>query len=551
MSSKFREIEIKPGYIGDALKTKFLRVPPRQRDYSWKEKHVRELFNDLKDAVTAATKEYFLGSIVVTKQDDDGGDIPSVVDGQQRLATALILIAAIRDYLDAKTDGEARKLESMFLLSPVLGEADAPRLTLNDHDRDYFTQRILLPTSDAKRAQVEAVRPKKPSHILIDEAGKKAKEHVKILVKGLSHDVAKTQLLNQVKFLESKTVVIWVEVPDSRYAYTIFETMNDRGLDLSASDLIKNLLFHLADDQVEQAERQWAAMVGILESVQEPEIVKDFIRHYWVSRNGPIRTPELFADIKKSKTNKTTGMELLANFHESAGKYVALLNPMHGFWEGYTERSRKNIATLIQLNLKQARPLLLTVVEKFSKHEIEKVLRLAVSWSVRFLVSGELGSGALESEYAKHAQAIVAGTITDARSLAFAMATMVPADDAFKTDFAKVQVAKSSTARYYLRGLERQKSGELEPENIPNDDQLEITLEHILPEEPELGEWTRFGAEDRQRLTTRLGNMCLLKRTPNSFSRSAEFLTKKPFYKDSTYALTNELGRVHTTANVC
>jgi hypothetical protein len=319
--------------------------------------------------------------------------------------------------------------------------------------------------------------------------------------------------------------------------------MNDRGLDLSASDLIKNHLFNLAGDQLHHAEAQWQTMVGILESVQETDIVKDFVRHFWISRYESVRTQELFSAIKDRVENKVNAMDLLSKLHGSAAKYVALLNPMHGFWEGYTERSRRNISTLMQLNLKQARPLLLAVVERFSKHEIEKVLRLAVAWSVRFLVSGELGSGALETEYGKNAMKVSNGEIKNTEELSSAMSSIVPADDAFIGNFETIRVAKAATARYYLRGLELQERGDPQPENVPNDDQTDITLEHVLPEDPKPGEWTQFSAEDKEQFTYRLGNMALLKRSENSGNAgNEEFSIKKPSYADSTFLLTKQLA---------
>src|SRR5690242_9940615 len=94
MEQRFKRIRIIPEQIGNALKTKFLRVPPNQREYSWKEKHVTALFDDLKNVIQAKGAEYFLGTIVVSNQDEDAN--PRVVDGQQRLATTMIFIAALR-----------------------------------------------------------------------------------------------------------------------------------------------------------------------------------------------------------------------------------------------------------------------------------------------------------------------------------------------------------------------------------------------------------------------------------------------------------------------
>ena len=83
------------------------------------------------------------------------------------------------------------------------------------------------------------------------------------------------------KFLHKAARDIWVSVPDESSAYTIFETMNDRGLALSATDLIKNYLFGRAgEDKLSTVKHNWSQMMGILDTVSESEIAKTFIRHY-------------------------------------------------------------------------------------------------------------------------------------------------------------------------------------------------------------------------------------------------------------------------------
>lgn len=78
MEQRFRNIRITPQHIGNALRSNFLRVPPNQREYSWKDKHVKALLDDFKNVIAAKGAEYFLGTIVVSNQEDDGK--PRVVD---------------------------------------------------------------------------------------------------------------------------------------------------------------------------------------------------------------------------------------------------------------------------------------------------------------------------------------------------------------------------------------------------------------------------------------------------------------------------------------
>ena len=65
--------------------------------------------------------------------------------------------------------------------------------------------------------------------------------------------------------------MIWVNVPDESSAYIIFETMNDRGLELSAADLIKNYLFGRAEEELEIVKGNWFRMVGSLDTLSESD----------------------------------------------------------------------------------------------------------------------------------------------------------------------------------------------------------------------------------------------------------------------------------------
>src|SRR5262245_47022652 len=109
------EIRIQFYGIGNAIANHKLTVPMYQRDYAWEITHIEELFADLGNAILKKEKEYFLGPVVVTQNETEhklGAELQSekerleVVDGQQRLATISILLAAIRDYLLDRGDEE-------------------------------------------------------------------------------------------------------------------------------------------------------------------------------------------------------------------------------------------------------------------------------------------------------------------------------------------------------------------------------------------------------------------------------------------------------------
>ncbi|WP_437223542.1 DUF262 domain-containing protein [Planctomicrobium sp. SH661] len=100
------ELKFEPIGLGNVLRKEPLQVPLNQREYSWEEQHVGDLFSDISDALAESRSAYFLGTIVLNVSKD----IPEVVDGQQRLATTAMLIAAMRDFLIGVDDEYAMSL---------------------------------------------------------------------------------------------------------------------------------------------------------------------------------------------------------------------------------------------------------------------------------------------------------------------------------------------------------------------------------------------------------------------------------------------------------
>jgi len=122
------------------------------------------------------------------------------------------------------------------------------------------------------------------------------------------------------------------------------------------------------------------------------------------------------------------------------------------------------------------------------------------------------------------------------------MKDLVPTDAQFQAEFSTCRVTKASLARYYLRALELCNRGEAEPEFVPNEDQSEVNLEHVLPENPAKG-WT-IKPDIAAAYYKRLGNLVLLKATPNSVIGNEPFVAKRSELSKSTYKLTEAAGNV-------
>lgn len=528
------EIKIDLQGIGYTLKNNNLSVPKYQRSYAWKEQNVDDLFQDIGSAIAEGSKDYFLGSVVISHM---GAELPEVVDGQQRLATTTILLAAIRDYFfDKKDSARANNIHSDYLANTDLSSLEMiPKLQLNEVDHNYYLKKVLS-FPDSPDRKVEAL---KDSHKRIEIAANLAKAYIKGYA-ALTNDPTK-RLVDIVEFIHQKAKVIIVRVPDDANAFTIFETLNDRGLPLAITDLMKNYLFHQSGNKLPQTQHAWIQMTGTLEAVDKEEIIITFIRHLWSSKYGLTRERELYLKVKGTITSKQAAIDFSQELAKSSILYAAILNNSHEIWNDYGSSARDHMATLNELGMVQMRPLIISILEEFKPAEIRKSLKVLVSWSVRFLVYGGLGGGALETQYCQRAVEIRKGIIKSTKDLIEAM-KVVPSDSQFKSSFETARVSKNFLARYYLRVLERQNNGEAEPELIPNSNEEIVTLEHILPENPS-EEWNEIDSETASSYHKRLGNMILLTRKINSNIGNKGFKIKKTAFEDSKFELSKGVAK--------
>jgi Protein of unknown function DUF262/Protein of unknown function (DUF1524) len=518
--------------LGRALRQGKLTVPSNQREYAWKDRHVKDLFNDVRNVIDGDDDEYFLGTIVVLTGDDD---YRIVVDGQQRLATTLIFLAAVRDFFRSKHDTQAvTTLEATYISSVNLNlpsRPSEPHLRLNDADHDFFLRRVIQ--GDTK------TRPSRPSHRLIDRAAKIAAEEVAAIA-NVAPDKQGPALLKWADFFATKARIIWVSVADDRTAYIMFETMNDRGLELSATDLIKNYLFRLSDNQLDQTKHHWSGMEGLLESVGTADLLKDYVRHYWISLHGKTRAPVLFSAIKEEIKNKAKAVAFANELKQNALRYVGLQSSTSSIWSGYDAKFKNDINTLNNFGIRLIRPLLMSVLRRFTKKEIILVFRLVVAWSVRLLATGQ-GGGSLEDEYARSALAIEKGEISTASALATSMKGALPSDDVFEANFRSFTVTKEPQARYLLEALElRRQSKGAAFKMLGGGD---LTLEHVLPINPKMGAWDHFNTGEQEEYVYRLGNLALLQKKPNSDIGNESFAIKQPVLGAEDLILTREIAK--------
>jgi hypothetical protein len=542
MTPRSLGINVSDAGIGQTLNQYMLTVPPNQRSYAWEESHVQTLFEDLSRAIYSGGQPYFLGTVVLTQ---GSADRLEVADGQQRLATTSILIAAIRDYLESMGGNERRAADKYtsdyLLIYDEMTTESTPKLKMNYEDNDFFLNQILTPISQASRTEIE---PSTPSHLRLFRAARFARGYVEKLVSNFARADKAKELYNWIKFLRDSAMVITIRVPDHINAYTLFETLNDRGLRASQADILKNALFGKAQDRLSEIQSRWSSMVASIDTAGDEDLLLTYIRHQWTLSHGYTAERELGSLVKDKIQGRQGALGFVIDLDEHAGGYVGLLSPLeYNGWTHIDKKTRAHIFIITRiLGIEQIRPLIVAVLRKFQDAQAKLAIKMFLAWSVRFLVAGSGGGGPLDRAYGQLAKEVMDGSAKSAKELRERVrAGVLRTDPEFRQAFSKARVSKTTLARYYLRALELFKHGEKNPElGDTLDDSYRFNVEHVMPQSETPG-WN-IDEQTALQLRKRLGNMVLLDPDINVKLGNKPFAEKKLTYADSPLLLTKAIA---------
>lgn len=533
MAEAKSQIAFEQAGLGNILNHHQLVVPPNQREYSW-DTQVKQMFQDFAKAIGGKDQGYFLGTLVTIPRMN--GNL-EVVDGQQRLATTAILLAAIRDYL--KERGEDVLVESInneFLTGIDRDKRTrVAKLKLNVDDNELFNWIIARSPKDP---EPEAIHE---SHRLLKGAYEEARAHVKRVVATLDPKDHGDLLNGWVSFVQHRALVVLLKVPSDANAYKMFETLNDRGLRTSQADLIKNYLFGQSGERIQETQKRWTYMRGTLATLDEDDITVNFLRHALIVTKGFVREAQVYETVQEAVNSEQSAVTFASALENLASAYVATFNPDHEKWNTYPDAARRGIEVFNLFNIKPMRPLLLAITSKMDVKEAAKAIQYLVSLGVRLVIAATTRSGSVEVPLATASHEVFSETIKTAAALKAKLADITPSQTDFHEAFQTARVSSGKLARYYLRSLEMAAKGESEPWFFPLDDKSIINLEHVLPKKPEAN-WPQFDDDALAAYAARIGNMVLMRASDNAELRSSKFADKKAVYAKSPYLLTSQVA---------
>jgi len=506
-------------------------VPDFQRNYAWSRDKVEDLWQDL-SSIRRSQETHFLGSMVFARSEDSRSIV--IYDGQQRFATILLLLAALRDVLQQQVSLNREKVEgwkeeiNRRLFSRDLSTLRTnPKLILNREDADFFERLI---------TQGELGKPQRNSHKLIKGAYEWLKEQIEDRIR----DERERFVEEILRAIAEQCIVIKILVTSDADAHTIFETLNDRGLELSVADLVKNWLFYLGkcNNALDKVRDEWGEIVNRIGDAS----VSRFLRHFWISKYELVRKETLYKKLKPEAQRNV--VQFVEELRGDALVYSNLREPTPSFWDNDREIVR-SIEELNIMGLEQVYVLLLAAYRRFFEREREKfklILRAAANFSFRWSKICGRNPNEMERTYGELARKLRRGEIDETKVIE-RLYEMTPADTEFIENFKNLEpnrkMAKYILIRLNDYLLQRSGQGDLQARSE------EVNLEHIIPQRPN-EEWQNFfrekGIEDWRALIPKIGNLTILLEEYNREISNYFFTQKKKMYAQSHLPLTQKLA---------
>ncbi|TBN17113.1 DUF262 domain-containing protein [Agrobacterium cavarae] len=546
-------------------------IPSYQRRYSWRPEQLYQLIDDL--GMIETNEGHLLGSIVCLTGAHSGGlNTLELVDGQQRLTTISILLECLRERFEAEGNIDRVQEISRLLMCKTY---DGPAMP-----------KIKLDTMDAGEFKAHLEKPSGQGQSFLNDNLRKVFESAREWVSGQApEDISKFTYK-----LISDAIIVRLDVSNAKDAFKLFETINNRGLKLSLTDIIKNFMLgnaaRFGNDQLEAAKKSWSTLMSHLDGtdtdsffryflisklqarvtkskviedfrwffmseVVEADILPDRGFYYWEEENeedesGDADEAEVKLEAHANATTQITFKEFLENLVIAGKAFGELISGETGH-----KKIDRHLRNLRMIKATQAYGFLMHLrVGRIDDATFIKVLKLTENFLVRRHVCRERANET-ETLFAHLCEIDPQNPLQD---LIESYRDYTPSDDKFQEDFASAQYPANiiERARYCLEQFEIAKHGTHQELAVLGSD--EVHVEHIIPQKiqarrnrPEQEGWLAYlgdkAVHRHTRNVGRIGNLTLFAGTLNIMASNNPFEAQKSSYQKSSILLTKALGK--------
>lgn len=321
---------------------KVYRIPKYQREYTWGSKEWDALFNDVTENETG----YFLGSYICVNSGSLKGTMLEVIDGQQRFTTITLLLAVLYEKLSKyQSEMDIEDLTELANLRNELANKEQKFTPAGGKVTDYL-QRLFLQKQNQNDEDYTYIlsengiitsKQKKPLNFGNRRIAKAYRHFSKLVddeiceIKADDSNITEVGALFTIVRKFEAAVLVGIEVDTNKDAYMLFESLNHRGVPLSALDLIKNSLIAQAESSADadSAYEQWKQILYYV-GQDDYAVQERFFRQYYNAFRDELNKPYPITDNKKYYLGYLATRTTLIDIYEKMIKnnYQSLLNDL-------------------------------------------------------------------------------------------------------------------------------------------------------------------------------------------------------------------------------
>jgi uncharacterized protein with ParB-like and HNH nuclease domain len=546
-------IESNKIHMKDVFK-KWFRIPDYQRPYVWGIDQVSDLLDDISFAQQQnKDSEYFLGSIVLQTREiktDNGEYIENdLLDGQQRLITLILLTAVIRD-LSAKETRIQTCQESIFQqANPDDNIPERLRIVfdIREEVKDFINEYVKTKGGTEKIEELKIkAQTSKISSI-------KNMANAILVIRKYFEEEANATVDNFFPYLRNKVLMIYVASEKLEDAFRLFTIMNNRGLKLRNSDILKaeNLReLSNGDDRIKYA-KEWEDIENYFEddfdvffSHLRTILVKEKARLNLLDEfEKNIYNPKIYDKEKKSyksiKPLLKKGKETFDFIIKHKKNYIEIFETDH--YSKYSSYNLDNLLTVMKATLPADLwiPPVLKFYEEFAYTDFYKFItkldnKFSYDWIAQYTPTTRIENinNILKAiEYSENVSELFNSDVFEIDTINL-------------INILNGDIYGRRYARYILYKLDFLYSSGGEKFSNPKT----ISAEHILPQNPkDDSQWIKdFSDKERIDLTDKIGNLVLISRRKNSSQGRSDFELKKKKYFENNIELFRNSVRVLT-----
>ena len=501
-------------------------IPEYQRSYVWNEDHINDLLDDLWFAwKNKSDSEYFLGSLVLKRTSERDFAEFEVLDGQQRLTTFFVLMAVIRDLttnwqLKGTCKNRVHQEENKFV-----GIPERVRIVYKIRDNvEDFINKFILEVDGTKNPEMKEMFEIK--NVSISHMAKAIETIRKFFKAGTDYEIEDSEMESFGEFLGLKVVFIYVSTESMEDAFRMFTILNNRGLPLSNTDILKSRNIGAMTDNKERElyAKEWESIEGNMGAGFDRFL--SFIRTILVKEKARANLVEEYEEkIYKDEVNllkkgKDT-IELIIKYKDIYDKIITFDDNSERIDNAY-----KNLVTIMNIGLPSGDwiPPLLLYYDKFKDTQLSEFIekleyKFSSDWILQMTPTTRI-------ENMNNILKRIEGSNTPYELLQ--NNKLFEVDNESLKETLNGNVYGRRFARYILLKYEY-----LQSENtVQLSNYKTIGVEHILPQNPDdNSEWKKdFSDDEREYWLHKLANLVLISGKKNSKLSNRDFQEKKKKY---------------------